>query len=73
MSAAALQDYHKVRHTSGLSCDERLEAAIERLRQAETTSWACATYDGGTQSLTLRAKIVCLQTDLITDILRCPC
>ena len=54
MSESALKDFHTVRHSSGLQCDEPLEAAIERLRQSETTSYVCAVY--GQQGLTLRAE-----------------
>lgn len=55
MSASALKDFHTVRHSSGLGCDERLEAAIESLRKAEKTAWIVAAYSG-VEQLTLRAE-----------------
>ena len=56
MSASALKDYHTVRHSSGLACDEALETAIERFRtSSERFAWVCAEYSTP-QLLTARAE-----------------
>ncbi|KAL1529631.1 hypothetical protein AB1Y20_000573 [Prymnesium parvum] len=58
MSAAALQDYHTKRHTSGVDMDD--EALVQALRDVKSesrTNWMACTYDANnSQALRLLAS-----------------
>ena len=58
MSAAALQDYHTKRHTSGVDMsDEALIAKLKEVKSEGRTNWMTCTYDSGnSQAMRLLAS-----------------
>lgn len=58
MSAAALQDYHTKRHTSGVDMDdEALVHALRDVKSESRTNWMACTYDANnSQALRLLAS-----------------